>query len=369
MLLKQIIAWDNAHTPVREQQHRLQKLSQLSSKRRRRVSSKRRRRAPLNFSKMAAVRHVTKISSLSPKEIKGVLQLALNMKARPADYWDALKRKTLLMFFEKPSLRTRVSLEAGMTSLGGHGIAYMTGDSPIGEKESYEDTGAVLSRMCDAVTARVKSREQINGLAENATIPIINALDDYAHPMQMLADLQTFVEHKCGGDVEALGGKSLAFVGDCQNNVTYDLMRSGAMMGMDVRIAGPTGFEWEIEPDVLAECAALSKEHGGTVNVCKTVEEAVSGADVVYADSWMSYGIKGAERNRRMKSLMLFQVTPELMTKAAPSASFMNCLPAVRGEEQLASVIDGPQSIVFDQAENRLHAQKALLVKLLVEGL
>ena len=133
--------------------------------------------------------------------------------------------------------------------------------------------------------------------------------------------------------------------------------------------AGPTGFEWEIEPDVLAECAALFKEHGGTVNVCKTAEEAVSGADVVYADSWMSYGIKGAERNRRMKSLMPFQVTPELMTKAAPSASFMNCLPAVRGEEQLASVIDGPQSIVFDQAENRLHAQKALLVKLLVEGL
>ncbi|CAH0371467.1 unnamed protein product [Pelagomonas calceolata] len=316
-----------------------------------------------------ALRHVTKISSLSPKEIKGVLKLALEMKARPADYWDALKRRTLLMFFEKPSLRTRVSLEAGMTSLGGHGIAYMTGDSPVGEKESYEDTGAVLSRMCDAVTARVKSREQVTGLAENSTIPIINALDDYAHPMQMLADLQTIVEHKCDGDVEGLTGKSLAFVGDCQNNVTYDLMRSGALMGLDVRIAGPTGFEWEIEPSVLEECAALTKEHGGTVTVLKTAEEAVAGADIVYADSWMSYGIKGAERDRRMKALMPFQVTPELMSKASTSASFMNCLPAVRGEEQLASVIDGPQSIVFDQAENRLHAQKALLVKLLVEGL
>ena len=256
-----------------------------------------------------------------------------------------------------------------MTSLGGHGIAYMTGDSPIGEKESYEDTGAVLSRMCDAVTARVKSREQVNGLAENATIPIINALDDYAHPMQMLADLQTIVEHKCDGDVEGLTGKSLAFVGDCQNNVTYDLMRAGALMGLDVRIAGPTGFEWEIEPSVLEECAALTKEHGGTVTVLKSAEEAVAGADIVYADSWMSYGIKGAERDRRMKALMPFQVTPELMSKASSSASFMNCLPAVRGEEQLASVIDGPQSIVFDQAENRLHAQKALLVKLLVEGL
>ena len=223
-----------------------------------------------------------------------------------------------------------------MTSLGGHGIAYMTGDSPIGEKESYEDTGAVLSRMCDAVTARVKSREQVNGLAENATIPIINALDDYAHPMQMLADLQTIVEHKCGGDVEGLTGKSLAFVGDCQNNVTYDLMRAGALMGLDVRIAGPTGFEWEIEPSVLEECASLTNEHGGTVTVLKTAEEAVAGADIVYADSWMSYGIKGAERDRRMKALMPFQVTPELMSKASTSASFMNCLPAMRGEEQTA---------------------------------
>jgi len=169
----------------------------------------------------AALRHVTKISSLSPKEIAGVLRLAIEMKARPRDYWDALKRKTLLMLFEKPSLRTRVSLEAGMTSLGGHGIAYMTGDSPIGEKETYEDTGAVLSRMADAVTARVKSRDQIEGLAAWSTIPIINALDDLAHPMQMLADLQTIAEHKRGGDVDSLKGVSLAFSGDCQNNVTY----------------------------------------------------------------------------------------------------------------------------------------------------
>mmetsp|Transcript_4604 Transcript_4604/g.14694 ORF Transcript_4604/g.14694 Transcript_4604/m.14694 type:complete len:249 (-) Transcript_4604:35-781(-) len=184
----------------------------------------------------AALRHVTKISSLSPKEIAGVLRLAIEMKARPRDYWDALKRKTLLMLFEKPSLRTRVSLEAGMTSLGGHGIAYMTGDSPIGEKETYEDTGAVLSRMADAVTARVKSRDQIEGLAAWSTIPIINALDDLAHPMQMLADLQTIAEHKRGGDVDSLKGVSLAFSGDCQNNVTYDLMRAGALCGLATQL-------------------------------------------------------------------------------------------------------------------------------------
>ncbi|EGB03944.1 ornithine carbamoyltransferase [Aureococcus anophagefferens] len=320
-----------------------------------------------------AVRHVTKISSLTRPEVAGVLRLALDMKARPEDYHDALKRKTLLMLFEKPSLRTRVSLEAGMTSLGGHGIAYMTGDSPIGVKESYEDTGAVLSRMADAVTARVKSRDQIAGLAANATIPIVNALDDYAHPMQMLADLQTIVEHKGGDapDVErALGGKALAFVGDCCNNVTYDLMRAGALMGLDVRVAGPTGEGFDVEPSVLEECAALSAAPGGgAVTVCATAEEAVSGADVVYADSWMSYGIEGAARDSRLAALMPFQVTTDLMTQAAPDAIFMNCLPAVRGEEQTADVIDGPQSVVFDQAENRLHAQKALLVKLICKEL
>ncbi len=152
----------------------------------------------------------------------------------------ALKRKTLLMLFEKPSLRTRVSLEAGMTSLGGHGIAYMTGDSPIGKKESYEDTGACLSRMVDAVTARVNSRAQIAGLATHSTIPIVNALDDYAHPMQMLADLQVMAE--CSGSLN-LQGATLAFVGDTQNNVTYDLMRAGTIMGMQVR-ASASGMRW-----------------------------------------------------------------------------------------------------------------------------
>mmetsp|Transcript_23200 Transcript_23200/g.69493 ORF Transcript_23200/g.69493 Transcript_23200/m.69493 type:complete len:319 (-) Transcript_23200:33-989(-) len=317
-----------------------------------------------------AVRHVTKISSLTAPEISGVLDLAMKMKARPADYWDALKRRTLLMLFEKPSLRTRVSLEAGMTQLGGHGIAYMTGDSPLGLKESYEDTGAVLSRMADAVTARVKSRDQVAGLATHSTIPVVNALDDYAHPMQMLADLQTMAEHKTGGSVADLKGLQFAFVGDCQNNVTYDLMRAGALMGLDVRVSGPAGDGFSIERSVLDECAELCKAPGaGSVTVAPTAQEAVAGADVVYADSWMSYGVAGAERETRMATLMPWQVDAKLMQLAKPDAIFMNCLPAVREEEQTAEVIDGPQSVVFDQAENRLHAQKALLVKLLVDGL
>mmetsp|Transcript_20802 Transcript_20802/g.45376 ORF Transcript_20802/g.45376 Transcript_20802/m.45376 type:complete len:358 (-) Transcript_20802:58-1131(-) len=320
----------------------------------------------------AGVRHITKISDLSRPEISSILSLAMEMKATPTDYFTALENKTLLMLFEKPSLRTRVSLEAGMTSLGGHGIAYMTGDSPIGKKETYEDTGAVLSRMCDAVTARVKSRDQIAGLAANSTIPIVNALDDYAHPMQMLADMQVMMEHSGvgpSGTADGLQGTKFAFCGDLNNNVTYDLMRTGAIMGMDVRVAGPKGAEFAIEQSVLDECAELSSASpdAGTVKVCETAEEAVDGADFVYADSWMSYGIQGEERNKRFNMLLPYQVNSKLMGLAAPTAKFMNCLPAMRGEEQTADVIDGPQSIVFDQAENRLHAQKALLYKLILK--
>lgn len=251
-----------------------------------------------------------------------------------------------------------------MTQMGGHAIAYMTGDSPIGKKESYEDTGAVLSRMVDAATARVNSRKQIAGLAASSTIPIINALDDWAHPMQMLADLQVMIEHSGSSD---LSGASLAFVGDIQNNVTYDLMRAGCIMGMDVRVSGPKGEDYDPDPEVLAECAELSKvPTAGKAVVVDTAEEAVKGADFVYADSWMSYGISGEVREKRLASLMPFQVTTSLMAKASPGAAFMNCLPAMRGEEQTAEVIDGPQSIVFDQAENRLHAQKAMLAKLML---
>jgi len=320
-----------------------------------------------------ALRHITKISDLSRSEIAAVMTLAMEMKRTPSDYWDLLKRKTLLMLFEKPSLRTRVSLETGMTQMGGHAIAYMTGDSPIGKKESYEDSGAVLSRMVDAVTARVNTRDQIAGLSANSTIPVVNALDDYAHPMQMLADLQVMFESKgigVSGASDGLQGAKLAFVGDIQNNVTYDLMRLGCVMGMDVKVAGPKGADYDPEGSVLDEIKVLSAVEGaGTAVVVGTAQEAVAGADFVYADSWMSYGIQGEERDTRMAALMPFQVDEKLMTLASPQAKFMNCLPAIRGEEQTAGVIDGPQSIVFDQAENRLHAQKALIAKLILRDL
>ena len=301
---------------------------------------------------------VTKISDLSSAQVATVLQVAHKMKANPKDYYDALPNETLLMLFEKPSLRTRVSLEVGMTELGGHAISFMTGDSPLGKKETYGDTGACLSRYVTAITARVTSREQINGLCATASVPVVNALDDLAHPMQMLADLQT-LEEKFG----SLKGLRMAYLGDIRNNVTYDLMRSGALMGFTVAVAGPKGAQFEIEDGIVEECQALAAANGGKIEVCGTAAEAVAGADVVYTDSWQSYGVK--QTDERIAALMPFQVTEAVMKQAKARAIFMNCLPAMRGEEQTAEVIDGPQSVVFDQAENRLHAQKALLYLLI----
>ncbi len=304
-------------------------------------------------------RHVTKISSLTRGEVHRVIELALQMKQRPTAYFNVLRQHSLLMLFEKPSLRTRVSLEVGMTQLGGHALAYMISDSPLGKKESYEDTGEVLSRMVDAVTMRVQSRNQVWGVASASRIPVVNALDDFGHPMQILADLLTICEHKCGGDPSLITNVVLAFIGDCRNNVTYDLMRAGALMGFEVRVAGPK--EFPIESEVIDECRMLGK----VPRVVHRALDAVEGADILYTDSWMSYGIEESERESRLLMLQPYQVTKHVMLTAKQDASFMNCLPAIRGEEQTSDVLDGPQSIVFDQAENRLHVQKALLAMLM----
>merc|ERR1712087_503656 len=269
---------------------------------------------------------------------------------------DTLKGYSLLTLFEKPSLRTRVSLEVGMHQLGGQAIFYSIGDSPLGKKESIEDTGEVLSRMAQGITARVMSRKPLRALAQVSSIPVINALDDYGHPMQMCADLLTIIEKK--GSLE---GITMAYFGDLENNVTYDLMRTAALMGYNLHLAG----SGEIEAKVWAEVNTLKENTGSKVEVFKTAKEAVAGVDVIYCDSWMSYGIPKEEEEARKKMFMPFQVDSELMKITKKDSIFMNCLPAARGSEQTAEVIDGPQSVVFDQAENRLHAQKALLVFLM----
>jgi len=309
-------------------------------------------------------KHVLSMCDLQKPEVLDILRVAIAMKESRRNFKDTgydrfadtLKGYSLLTLFEKPSLRTRVSLEVGMHQLGGQAIFYSIADSPLGVKESIEDTGRVLSRMCQGITARVASRDAVRSLAQVSEVPVINALDDYAHPMQMLADLQTMIEHK-----GKLDGITMTYMGDLENNVTYDLMRTAAIMGYNLNLAGAG----EIEKKVWNEVKELSAKSGSKVQVLKTAAEAMKGVDVVYCDSWMSYGIPKDEEEARKKLFMPYQVTAELMKTAKPDCIFMNCLPAARGMEQTAEVIDGPQSVVFDQAENRLHAQKALLVYLM----
>jgi len=298
-----------------------------------------------------------------------ILRVATAMKQSRRNFMDTgfdrfseiLKGCSLLTLFEKPSLRTRVSLEVAMNQMGGQAIFYSIADSPLGVKESIEDTGRVLSRMCQGITARVTSRKGLRSLAQVATIPVINALDDYAHPMQMCADLLTIFEHKGAQMVGSMANFTMAYFGDLENNVLYDLMRTAALMGFNLNMAGAG----EIEKAVWTEVNELIAKTGSKVRVIPTAEEAMTGVDVVYCDSWMSYGIPKDQEEARKKLFMPFQVTADLMKLAKPDAIFMNCLPAARGMEQTAEVIDGPQSVVFDQAENRLHAQKALLVYLI----
>jgi ornithine carbamoyltransferase len=304
------------------------------------------------------MKHLISLKDWSPEAIFEVLDLAVKVKAAPGQYADVLKQKTLLMIFEKPSLRTRISFEAGMTQLGGHAIYYDMSTSPMGGgKETIEDSIKVISRMCDMVMARLFKHEDILEMAKHATVPVINALTDNSHPCQILADLQTIQEKK--GKLEGL---TLAYLGDGFNNVTHSLMYGCTRVGMNVRVGSPEGHQPAVE--VIEQCAEFAKGSGSELLITDSAAEAVAGADVVYTDSWMSYHIPKEEEAARIEVFKPYQVNAELMAQASSDAIFMNCLPALRGAEQTAEVIDGPQSVVFDEAENRLHAQKAVMLKL-----
>lgn len=320
----------------------------------------------------ASLKHVTKISDLSHLEITSIINAGVTIKKNKSEYSTSLKDRTLLMLFEKPSLRTRVSFETGMTQMGGHAIFYSIADSPLGKKESISDTGKVLSRYCDAIMARVNSKNDILSLAEHSTIPVINGLDDWAHPCQMLCDFMTIYEKKIGigselNKYDNFNQLKFAYIGDCENNVTYDLMRICSILGVEMRVVGPVNKKgFEVNSDVLKECEELSNGSNGTVPiVTDDWKEGLSDVDVIYTDSFMSYGIPDSELKYRMDCLMPYQVNDEKLNYAKGDSIFMNCLPAMRGMEQTEDVIDGPQSVVFDQAENRLHAQKALLLYLI----
>lgn len=307
------------------------------------------------------MKHLLSLSDWSGDEVVSVLDLADCVKAHPEKWRDAADRKTLLMIFEKPSLRTRVSFETGCTQLGGHAIHYDTSTSPFGAgKESIADMIRVVSRYVDIVMARLFDHAHIEEMAAHSAVPVINALTNYSHPCQILADLQTVRERK-----GALKGVTLAYLGDSNNNVTHSLMFGCAAVGMNVRIGCPDAASYRPDPEVLEKSARTARGNDAVIEVTHDAGTAVTGADVVYTDSWMSYHIPKEEQDARVADLEPYRVTAERMAQAAPDAIFMNCLPALRGFEQTAEVIDGPQSVVFDEAENRLHAQKAVMLRLM----
>jgi len=303
------------------------------------------------------VQHLTKISDLSKAECENIINKAIEIKKNPDKFDTTLKGETLLMIFEKPSLRTRISFEAGMQQLGGHAIFYSIKDSPLGKKENIHDTAKTASRFVNLIAARVFKRQDIWDLAKYADVPIINMLDDFAHPCQMIGDFLSIKEKK-----GKLGDLKIAYFGDAYNNVTYDLMRIAAMFGLKLDVACPKGADFTPEQIVLDEVSQISKETGAEVNIVHNAFDAAKDSDVIYTDSWMSYGIPVEKEEERKKVFMPYQVSLKIMKAAKSDAVFMNCLPAMRGYEQTAEVIDGSQSIVFDQAENRLHGQKGILL-------
>lgn len=307
------------------------------------------------------IRHLLTLCDLTPERLRALLALAADVKREPSRRARALYEKTLLMIFEAPSLRTRLSFETAMTQLHGHAIAYYTTHSPWGVgKESIEDVARTVSRYCDVVTARIYSHDELVALAGSASVPVVNALTNEGHPCQVLADLLTIEEH-----VGRLEGLRVAYLGDARNNVTYSLARACAMTGNRLAIACPDDDEFRPEERILDEVGALGRRHGGRVDVFAEPAHALDGADVVYTDSWMSYRVPAEQKERRRRMLAAFRVTSDSFANAADGALFMHCLPAQRGDEVTAEVIDGPRSIVFDQAENRLHMEKAILLDLL----
>ena len=303
-------------------------------------------------------RDLISIQDFSPDELACALELAASMKARPADYRGVLSGKQIVLFFEKPSLRTRLTFEAGINSLGGTSFFVDQTQSRLGARESLSDVAHNLERWIDGVVLRTFAHETVTTMAMHASIPVINALSEKEHPCQAMADMLTLQEHF--GD---LRGVHLAYVGD-GNNVAHSLMLIAASLGASISVGTPVGYE--PDPAVTKAARKLASASGGRVELVNDPIEAVSGADAVYTDVWASMGQED-ESAERQKLFAPYQVNQKLFSYAAKHAVFMHCLPAHRGDEVIASVIDSPRSVVFDQAENRLHIQKSILV-LLLEG-
>jgi ornithine carbamoyltransferase len=304
-----------------------------------------------------AVRHYLSVTDLSAAATEALLRSALRLKRAHAlgRAGHPLAGKTLAMVFQKPSLRTRVSFEAGMTQLGSHAIYLGPDDIRLGQRESVEDIARVLSRMSDLIMARVFGHEIVAELARHATVPVINGLSDREHPCQILGDLLTLIERR-----GRVSGLRAVFVGD-GNNVANSLLLAAGMLGMHLTVAGPEGYEPPRE--IVEQAAALGRSSGGSIRVSPDLENAARGADVLYTDVWTSMG-QEAETELRRRVFAPYQINPRLLSLAAPEVVVLHCLPAHYGEEIDYAAARGPRSAIFDQAENRLHAQKALMVAL-----
>ncbi len=296
---------------------------------------------------------------LGPAGVNAVLNLAGMMKARPADFQKALAGKQMVMFFEKASLRTRLTFEAGMTGLGGVAMFVDQTQERLGARETLSDVAHNLERWVDVIVLRTFSQETIEGMAQHARVPVINALSDIEHPCQALADYFTLLERF--GDVK---NRCLAYVGD-GNNVAHSLLLTCACLGSSIRIATPAGYEPNSE--IVAAAREIAGETGAEIQLLTDPHEAAAGADAVYTDAWVSMG-QERETDERARIFPPYQVNEDLMAEAAPDAVFMHCLPAHRGLEVTDAVMDSEQSVIFEQAENRLHVQKAILYLLLGGG-
>ncbi|GAB2657864.1 ornithine carbamoyltransferase [Gordonia jinhuaensis] len=302
-------------------------------------------------------RHFLRDDDLTPQEQAEVLALAAEVKRSPFAHRPLEGPRGIGVLFDKNSTRTRFSFELGVAQLGGHAVVVDSGSTQLGREETLADTGRVLSRFVEAIVWRTYGQERLEEMAAAASVPVVNALSDEFHPCQVLADLQTVIEHK-----GRIAGLTMTYLGDGANNMAHSLMLGGATAGMNVIVSAPSGFD--PDPDVVTAATKIGAQTGASVLVESDPVAAVDGADVVVTDTWVSMGQEDDGKDRAAP-FVPYQVNAELLGHAAQDAIVLHCLPAHRGEEISDEVIDGPRSVVFDEAENRLHAQKALLIWLL----
>lgn len=299
-------------------------------------------------------RHFLKDDDITPQEQSAILDLAIALKADPYAKRPFAGPKTVALIFDKTSTRTRVSFAVGVADLGGSPLVIDSQSSQMGGKESVADTARVLERQVAAIVWRTYAQAGLEEMAANSKVPVINSLSDDYHPCQLLADLMTIREHK-----GSLGGLKIAYIGDASNNMANSYLVACAMAGMHVAVAAPAGYG--ASESVLERAAQIAAETGGSVQVYQSPSDAIASADVVTTDTWVSMG-QESEKAKRIEEFAGFTIDAALMSLAKPDAIFLHCLPAYRGYEVSAEVIDGPQSVIWDEAENRLHAQKALMV-------